>query len=127
MDEVVGDGQFFGSSWESDPTVAIINGSLKLQNMSVEADVLLGLPVYRVTGNLPDNLAAENMVLWVGVDDLFVRQIRLDGVVDASEYEGLVPQGLVEVFQTGLIRLSRFNEPIEISASELPQSPTPLR
>ncbi len=56
MDEVVGDGQFFGSSWESDPTVAIINGSLKLQNMSVEADVLLGLPVYRVTGNLPDNL-----------------------------------------------------------------------
>ena len=51
-------------------------------------------------------------MLWVGADDLLVRQMQVEGHVPATDYEGLIPQQSEDPFQVFLLNLSRFNEPV---------------
>ncbi|NQW22913.1 MAG: hypothetical protein HQ475_05650 [SAR202 cluster bacterium] len=74
-----------------------------------------GLPAYRLTGTVLDDPEKERVVLWVGVIDLFVRQMQVEGLVPATDYQGLIEQLTGEVFQSLLFRLSRFNETVEVT------------
>ena len=83
----------------------------------MERDFLDGAPVYRLAGTVPDDPEAEQVVLWVGVDDLLVHQLQVEGHIPASEVdERLVPPAVEDLFLEGLFRFSRFNEPVEIVA-----------
>ncbi len=75
-------------------------GRLRMESLEVEVDSLNAVPVYILTGSVPDDPEAEFAVLWVGVDDLLIRQMRVEGHPPASEYEGSIPGHLKEVFQT---------------------------
>ena len=89
-----------------------------------ETEVLNGLEVYRITGTVPDDPEIESVLLWVGADDLLVRQIQVQGKASSSDYEGLVPQEGGDLFQNVLFYLSRFNEPVRVTAPSVIATPT---
>ena len=104
---------------------AAMSGRLRLETVRADVDSLDGLPVYRVTGSVPDDPEVETMVLWVGMDDLLIRRMQAEGHVPSSEYEGVAPPDLDELFQGSLYRFSRFNESVVIVAPEVkPVPPT---
>ena len=108
---------------DEDPLALEVVRGLDRETATVEIGALEGLPVYRITGTVPDDPDAERVVMWVGVEDLLVRRLQTEGHVPASEYEGLVPRGIESVFERSLQDLSRFNEPVEIFAPLLSTAP----
>jgi peptidyl-prolyl cis-trans isomerase B (cyclophilin B) len=78
-------------------------------------DVLDGLPVYRVTGTVPDETENELMILWVGTEDLLVRQIRQEGQVSAEDYVNFGVGESENLYQSFVTRLSNLNEPVEVT------------
>ena len=115
-----GDGGFADDLIEAATTGKL---DLDLGNTTVQMDSLNGEPVYRMVSSIADDPDVETLVLWVNPDDMLIRQLRMDGHVSASEYEGLVPQGRGELFQTTLFRFSEFNEPVVIQAPEVTHPP----
>ena len=103
---------------------AVLTGELELENIAVEADSLDGSRMYRVTGSVPDDPEAEHLTLWAGFDDLLVRQVSIEGLVLASEFEGLVPQDREQLYQSQEYRLSKFNDPVEVVAPLVKAVPT---
>lgn len=91
----------------------------------VHEEVLGGLPVYRIIGFVPDDPERERMVLWVGAEDLLVRQRLEEGQIPAADYWGLIPQDVGDPFQSILVRLSRLNEPVLVVAPSVKITPTP--
>jgi len=104
------------SSRDKPASLEAAAGRLRMESLVVEVDSLNDVPVYVLTGSVPDDPAAELVVLWVGVDDLLIRQMRVQGHRPASVYEGLIPGHLEEVFVTVSSQLSRFNVPVKIMA-----------
>ena len=90
-----------------------------------DSEILDGLRVYRVTGTVPDDPEQERVVLWVGTDDLLVRQVLAEGRVPATDYEGLVTQQSGDLFQSFLFHLSKFNEPVRVTTPPVGATPTP--
>ena len=111
-------------SSEDDALDAVLAGQLELENMVVEVDSVDGSPMYRVTGSVPDDPEAEQVVLWADVDDLLARTISIEGLVPASDYEGLVPVDLDQLYQSQEYRLSKFNEPVKVVAPTVKAVPT---
>ena len=112
-----------GDTTEADPFGPLESDLPDLENMVVETDSLAGEPVYRITGAVPDDPEVEQVVLWVGIDDLLVRQMRMEGNVPAIDFEGLVPDNFDELFMSILISFSKFNEPVEIVAPQVKPKP----
>ena len=110
----------FTGEWESgpreptegDPFIEVMQGRLRLENMTVSVVSVAGTSVYRIAGNLPEAEAMTgqplrgDVTLWVGIDDSLVRRMEVEGSVPASEYEGLIPPGLEEVFERSVYELS---------------------
>ena len=90
-------------------------GDLGLGNVVSELDTLNGEAVYRISGSPLDDPTVEGIV-WVGVDDLLIRQMQMGGKAPAGDFEGLAPQGVDEVFLSFLLRFSRYNEPVDVVA-----------
>lgn len=92
-----------------------------------EADtgVLNGLPIYRITGFVPDDQEQERVVLLVGAEDLLVRQIQSEGQVADSDFDGLIPQEGRDVYQGTNMSLNRYNEPDQITAPVVRSAPAP--
>ena len=99
---------------------------LVLENMTVEIDILEGTPVYRITGTIPDEPEVEQAVVWVGIDDLLIRQMQLEGSTRDFGIPGLAPGDIEEVFLSVLFRLSGFNEPVEVEVPEGVATPEPV-
>ena len=99
---------------EQDPFDPRVVGRLDPGSLAVERDFLDGAAVYRLTGTVPDDPEVDRVVLWIAVDDLLVSQLEVEGHTPASEFEGLVPPGVEELFLSGHVRFGRFNEPVEI-------------
>ena len=101
-----------------------IGKELDPKTLTIEVASLDGLPVYHITGAVPENPPSEHVELWVGIEDLLVRQQLLDGHAPAPLVEGLIHGGLVtadsgEVFHTVSIRFSQFNQPVALVAPVL--------
>ena len=107
-----------------DPLEALMQGLLALDDIATTIDPLDGAPMYRITGNLPEGEATSgaplrgDVLMWVGVDDLLVRRMSIEGQVPANEYEGLIPADLQQVFESTIFEFSRFNVPVEIVVPE---------
>ena len=69
IDEIDADGT------STDASEAVFTGELKLEDPAVELDSLEGDPVYRLMGREPDDPEVDDVVLWVGIDDLLIRQV----------------------------------------------------
>ena len=112
---------------EADALGAALAGRLNLENMAVSVDFLDLVPVYRVAGTVPNDPGVDLMVLWVGVNDLLIRRIDMEGLIDAGELDGFAPPDVPELFQIGLFHLGRFNElgPVKFVAPPVKLSPTP--
>lgn len=89
-----------------------------------EAGFVDGLRVYNVIGTVPDDPERGHIVLWVGIDDFLVRQMLVQGIVPATDYEGLVPQDSEDLYQSSWFNLSRFNEPVRVAVPPLEAPPT---
>ena len=85
-----------------------------LENIVAKTDYLAGEPVYRITGAVADDSRIERGVIWAGIDDLLVRKMRMVGHTPAGEFEDLVPGNFGEMYQSVVVRFSRFGEPLEI-------------
>ena len=94
-------------------------GDISLENMTVELEVLDGLEVYHITGSVPDEPELDFGVLWVGVDDLLVRKVRVPGHIPAGELEGLVQTDSGEVFISTTMTFSRYGEPVAVEAPKV--------
>jgi len=77
-------------------------------------EVLDGLPVYKVTGTVPDESENELVILWVGVEDFLARQIRQEGKVPASDYDAFQIGNVESLFQSFVSRFRNLNEPVQI-------------
>ena len=95
-----------------------LRGLPKLENVTVDVQPLDGVPVYRIMSTDPTDPEAERVWLWVGADDLLIRQVQIEGRVPASEYKGLVPPGIEELFVDLWAQIGRFNEPVVIVAPQ---------
>ena len=91
----------------------------------IDTEVLDGLAVYRLTGTVPDDPEQGHVVLWVGADDLLIRQIQVEGRAPATDYEGLIPPQSGDLFLSLLSHLSGFNEPVGVDAPPLGATPVP--
>ena len=108
QDPYTGDWEIDDDSALSEEEGAFIDaaaGRLRMESLELEVDSLKNVPVYVLTGRVPDDPEAELVVVWVGADDLLIRQMRVEGHPPASEYEGFIPGHLKKVFQTGLRRV----------------------
>ncbi len=90
-------------------------------------EVLNGLPVYKVTGTVPDEPENELVILWVGTEDLLVRQIEQEGKVPASDYAAFQIQDVEDLFQSFVSRLSNLNQLVQITAPSLKVESEPAK
>ena len=90
----------------------------KLENVTVDVVSLVGVPFYRIASFHPTDPEAERVWLWVEADDLLIRMVQIQGRVRASEYKGLVPPGIEELFVDLVAQIGQFNEPVEIVAPQ---------
>ncbi len=110
---------------EGDPFEALMHGRLILEDLEVASETLNGAEVYRLSGSLPvaesnaDLPRRGTVTMWVDVDGTIVRRMQVSEEIPASEYEGLIPGDLEEVFRSTDYELSRFHETVEISAPNL--------
>ena len=89
----------------------------------VVRDVLNGLPVYRVTGTVPDETENELVIIWAGTEDLLVRQIRQEGKVPSSDYANFQVDESGDLFQSFVSRLSGLNQAVQIEAPPVDAPP----
>ena len=122
-----------------DPFDLLVLGRLQLENVSVEVDDIEGTPVYRLEGNLAEEIGQAGVPrqgrvsLWVRMEDALVLRMEVEGSVPASEYEGPVPTGeyegpvpdvLVDVHEATVYTFSEYNEPVIIQAPSPPAPPS---
>ncbi len=91
------------------------------------SEVLDGLQVYKVTGTVPDEPENELVVLWVGAEDLLVRRIKQEGRVPASDYAAFQIEDVEDLFQSFVSRLSKLNQPVQISAPSVKVESEPAK
>ena len=108
-----------------DPVNADVINLLDRGQLTVELDSLDGVPVYRIAGTVRHDPESKLVVIWAGVDDLLIRQLKREGHIPPDNLEGLVPPDVQELFQSGIFQLSRFNEPVSIVTPEVTPVPTP--
>ena len=90
-------------------------------------DVLDGLPVYKVTGTVPNESENALVVLWAGAEDLLVRQVAQEGTVLASDYAAFQIEGVEDLYQSFVSRLSNLNQPVQITAPSLEVGSEPAK
>ncbi|MFQ6029303.1 MAG: peptidylprolyl isomerase [Dehalococcoidia bacterium] len=102
-----------------------------LEDLSLEKDSLGSVEVYRISGSVPDDPKSDHAIMWIGIHDLRVYQVQLEGTSQASDFEGLLPENFGEVFRELVYHLNEFNEPVEIVAPSVstislgPEPPKP--
>lgn len=113
----------------SDPLEAMMIGQLILEDLEVALDSLNNARVYRLTGSLPRAAlpGRGTVTMWVDTEDAKVRRMQVSEEILASEYEGMIPTEIIEVFRSADYEFSRFDERVEISAPDLePPDPSPV-
>ena len=98
---------------------AALTGNLDLANMRVE-EILSEdwRPVYRLTGSAPADPEVDQVVLLVDPEDLLILELQLDGQALTSE----LAERTSKPFRLR-VRISDFNEPLEIVAPSLKSPP----
>ena len=94
---------------------AALSGRLVLEEMSLEQVVSADWrQVYRITGSIPNDSETDRVVILVDPEDLLILEFRLESHVPSSNLENSQPQPhYLDV------RLSKFNESIEIPTPQL--------
>ncbi len=101
---------------------AALSGRLALEEMSLEQVVSADWrQVYRITGSVPNDPEVDRVVILVDPEEMLILELQLKGHVSSSERGDSQPQpNLLDV------RLSKFNEPIEIPTPQLIPAQGPM-
>ncbi len=102
----------------------LAEGRLRLEGMLVRKDELDGLAVYVLSGTALNVPWVDTVSLMIGAADGLIRSAEAEGRVDASEFEGLIPQDVPRVYVRQVHRFSRLGQRFQIEAPEVRPSPT---